>query len=246
MRISATYSGPRTPSGRVSLAVPMRPQPDGRSCGPTSLHAVYGFHGDRLGIHDIVEEIPQLETGGTLAVQLGCHALSRGYGAEIYTLNLQLFDPSWFHHPRPELAERLRAQAFHKADDAKLVHATDQYLDFLALGGRVELEVLDEALVTRFLYAGLPILTGLSATFLYDEAREHGDADRPDDVRGDPAGHFVVLCGYDPMARTVEVADPWPLADGQLHTLSFDRLACSILLGVLTYDANLLVLCPPG
>lgn len=234
------------PTSRTSLTVPMRPQPDGRSCGPTSLHAVYAFHGDHLPVHRIIEEVPQLETGGTLAVQLGCHALCRGYRAEIYTLNLQLFDPSWFHWPRPDLAERLRAQAQHKPGDAKLVHATDQYLDFLALGGTVELAVLDEALIHRFLSAQRPVLTGLSATFLYDEAREHGEDDRPDDVRGEPAGHFVVLCGYDPVARTVEVADPWPLADGQLHELSFDRLACSILLGVLTYDANLLVLHPPG
>ncbi|MCA9654701.1 MAG: hypothetical protein H6712_29150 [Myxococcales bacterium] len=235
---------PSLPSTRISLPVSMRPQPDGRSCGPTSLQAVYDYHDDQLGVHEIIEAIPQLETGGTLAVQLGCHALCRGYAAEIYTLNLQLFDPSWFHVPRPDLAERLRAQAEHKSHDAKLVHATDQYLDFLALGGRVELEVLDEGLIHRFLMADRPVLTGLSATFLYDEAREHGDDDRPDDVRGEPTGHFVVVCGHDPLLRTVEVVDPWPFADGQRHELSFDRLACAILLGVLTYDANLLVLHP--
>lgn len=224
----------------------MRQQPDGRSCGPTSLQAVYAHYGDALSVHEIIEDIPQLETGGTLAVQLGSHALSRGYDAEIYTLNLQLFDPTWFREPRPELAERLRAQAEHKADDSKLVHATEQYLEFLALGGTVKLEVLEAALVHRLLAAGYPVLTGLSATFLYDEAREHGDEDRPDDVRGEPTGHFVVLCGYDSSSRTVEVADPWPLADGQRHELAFDRLACAILLGVLTYDANLLVLRPRG
>lgn len=230
---------------RTSLAVPMRAQPDDRSCGPTCLQAVYAYYGDHVDVHQLIEEIPQLETGGTLAVQLGSHALSRGYGAAIYTFNLQLFDPTWFREPRPDLSERLTAQAEHKSSDTKLVHATEQYLRYLALGGRIEYEVLNASLIHRFLSAGRPVLTGLSSTFLYGAPREHGDEDTPDDVRGLPAGHFVVLCGDDRQARTVVVADPWPSADGPRHLLAFDRLACSILLGVLTYDANLLVVHPP-
>lgn len=230
---------------RTSLSVPMSSQPDDRSCGPTCLHSVYAYYGDHVDVHDVIDEIPQLETGGTLAVQLGSHALTRGYEAVIYTLNLQLFDPTWFQDPRPDLAQRLRAQAGHKADDGKLVHATEQYLRYIALGGRIEYEVLNASLVHRYLSAGRPVLTGLSSTFLYGDPREYGDEDTPDDVRGLPAGHFVVLCGDDRQARTVTVADPWPTQGGPRHVLAFDRLACSILLGVLTYDANLLVIHPP-
>ena len=36
---------PSLPSTRISLPVSMRPQPDGRSCGPTSLQAVYDYGG---------------------------------------------------------------------------------------------------------------------------------------------------------------------------------------------------------
>ena len=68
-----------------------------------------------------------------------------------------------------------------------------------------------------------------------------------DDVRGRPAGHFVVLCGYDMVSRSLLIADPLypnPVKDQQIYSLRTERVLHSILLGVLTYDANLLILEP--
>jgi hypothetical protein len=68
-----------------------------------------------------------------------------------------------------------------------------------------------------------------------------------DDVHGEPAGHFVVLCGYDRATRSVLVADPQapnPMAPTHQYPVNIDRLVCSILLGNLTYDDNLLLLTP--
>jgi len=56
-----------------------------------------------------------------------------------------------------------------------------------------------------------------------------------------------VLHGYDREARTVHVADPLksnPLTGTQNYTASIDRVINAILLGVLTYDANLLIIQP--
>ena len=67
------------------------------------------------------------------------------------------------------------------------------------------------------------------------------------DVRGIPAGHFVVLCGYDRDTRSVLVADPLmpnPLASEQLYELNIDRVVNAILLGIVTYDAKLLIVQP--
>jgi hypothetical protein len=230
----------------IRLPLQMQAQPDDRSCGPTCLQAVYRFFGRDEPLDQLIDEIPQLETGGTLAVQLGCHALRRGFAATIYTYNLQLFDPTWQHLSTKTLAERLTAQVEFKRDDGRLAHATAQYLEFLELGGQVTHEVLAPELLTRLLRAGQPILTGLSATYLYGAAREISAEDRPDDIRGEPVGHFVVLSGYDPIRRLVTVADPWPepTMDGQLRVVPLQRVLSSILLGVLTYDANLLVLQP--
>lgn len=92
---------------------------------------------------------------------------------------------------------------------------------------------------------GFPILTGLSSTYLYQAPRELGIRD--DDIRGDPQGHFVVLAGYEEDGRLILVADPlggteWVAST--LYPVSVGRLITAILLGVLTYDANLLILQP--
>ena len=95
---------------------------------------------------------------------------------------------------------------------------------------------------------GKPILVGLSSTYLYQTAREYGPFDDYDDVRGEPQGHFVVLCGYDKAEKHVRVADPLlpnPMTgDSQYYNVSMDRLIAAIMLGIVTYDANLLVIEP--
>ncbi|MFH1020165.1 MAG: hypothetical protein V1782_06075, partial [Pseudomonadota bacterium] len=68
-----------------------------------------------------------------------------------------------------------------------------------------------------------------------------------DDVRGNPSGHFVLLCGYNRPDRLVAIADPYmanPMATGQKYEVSIDRVICAILLGIVTYDANLLIIEP--
>ena len=75
------------------------------------------------------------------------------------------------------------------------------------------MEDLTSELIRRFLKNSTPILTGLSATYLYSAKREFGRDSIPDDVRGSPVGHFVVLCGYDQSNRTVLVMGAHVAAD---------------------------------
>ena len=234
------------------LAVTMASQPDDTTCGPTCLHAVYRYYGEELGLLDLIGEVSMLEEGGTLAVSLGSHALQRDYQATIFTYNLQLFDPTWFGPdgrvaPGVDLAGRLRAQADAKDYNVKLLVATQAYLDFLALGGRIRYEDLTPGLIRRYLNRQIPLLTGLSSTYLYQHAREWGPRCDHDDVRGEPAGHFVVLGGYHREDRQVLVNDPLlenPFSRAQKYLVSIDRLICAILLGIITYDANLLIIEP--
>jgi len=229
----------------LTAALPFRilAQPDDVACGPTCLHAVYRYFGDEISLESVIEQTRSLEAGGTLGVFLASHALRRGYRATVYTYNLQVFDPTWF-EPGVLLAEKLREQRAVK-DDEKLAEVTDGYLEFLGLGGQLAFTDLNSALIRRHLKRRTPILTGLSATFLYRSIREVDDVE--DDVRGGPVGHFVVLCGYDTADRTVLVADPLesnPLAEDHLYRVKTDRLIAAILLGIVTYDANLVVLEP--
>ncbi|MDH3198810.1 MAG: C39 family peptidase [Candidatus Krumholzibacteria bacterium] len=220
-------------------------QPDDSTCGATCLHALYGYYDDTVPLETLVSDVQRLEDGGTLGVYLASHALRRGYEAAIYTYNLQVFDPSWFGGEPVDLAERLRRQMAAK-DDAKLRVGSQAYIDFLEGGGRILYQDLTSGLLRRYLKRGIPIIAGLSATYLYHTPREFGPECEYDDLRGTPSGHFVVLSGYDPATRRVRVADPWVPNPGGGHYYDVDtyRLVCAILLGVLTYDANLLVIHP--
>ena len=223
------------------------PQPTETTCGPTCLHAVYRYHGEDIALEQVIDETPKLEEGGTLAVLLACHALRRGYRATLYTHNLALFDPTWFSTAGVDVAAKLRAQQVLRSDDAKVAVATAGYLEYLALGGQLRMEDVSPALLRRYLSAGVPLLAGLSGTCLYATMRERPDG-TDDDVGGAPQGHFVVLTDIREQPREVRVADPWQLAPsrGGDYWASAHRVINALLLGVLTYDGNLLALEPPA
>ncbi len=221
-------------------------QPDDQTCGPTCLHAVYRYFGDHLPLERLVGEIPMLEEGGgTLEVMLGVHALRRGYRATLHTFNLRVFDPTWFTQ-RVSIRDKLEAQLSARKHP-KIRLASRGYLDFLELGGRIRFGDLTSSTLRAPLARQLPVLTGLSATYLHRSMRELADTNQDDDLRGDPVGHFVVLCGYDKKHRSVLVADPLehPTSGSQeKYHVPIARVVGSIFLGVLTYDASCLVIEP--
>ncbi len=228
------------------LEIEILPQPDDTTCGPTCLHAVYRYYGDTLSLEQVIAGVQSLEEGGTMAVLLGLHALKRGYRASIYTYNLNVFDPTWFQQGAPDLSDRLALRLKYK-DIPKQKIAIHAYLEFLELGGKILLEDLRPALIRRFLNHSIPILTGLSSTYLYRSAREFGPNSVEDDVKGDPGGHFVILCGYNRDEKRVLVADPYlpnPIAGRLYYPVDIHRVISAILLGIVTYDANLLIIEP--
>jgi len=232
----------------TNLQLEIVPQPDDMTCGPTCLHAVYAYWDDPIGLDRLLAEVRMLPAGGTLDVFLANHALARGYEVTIFTYNLHVFDPSWFPAGADALGERLRRQRDVKRD-SRLQAATAGYLRFLELGGQVRYEDLTTSLIRRYLKKGVPIMTGLSATYLYRSAREIPDTMAADDIRGEPCGHFVVLSGYDRRTRQVKVADPYranPYSTDGYYPVDIRRLIGAVFLGIATYDANLLVIRPLG
>lgn len=240
-------SKPQAPN-ESNLHLEILPQPNDTTCGPTCLHAIYRYYGDKVKLPDVLDSVEMLAEGGTLAVFLATDALKRGYDARIYTNNLGVFDPTWFNSGlanAEKLREKLRGQMAQK-NHTRLQIASLGYLNFLAEGGEIRFTDLTPALLRKYLGRGHPIITGLSSTFLYQSAREVPDTNQPDDIAGEPGGHFVVLCGYDSKGAIL-VADPYyanPVAEGQMYQVSEHRLISSVLLGVLTHDANLIVITP--
>lgn len=221
-------------------------QPNEVSCGPACLHAVYRHWGDDVALDDLCREVEPLPDGGTLAVLLALHALRRGYSARIYTSNLLLFDPTWFEPGGPSVRQKLLEQLKHKPD-AKLAVASRAYVQYLDRGGELFMEDVTLELLARQIAPRTPVIAGLSATWLYRCARERPVDGVSDDVAGDPLGHFVVLHGVDAARRRVHVADPYrnvPYPGSHNYAVDADRLIGAVLLGIVTYDAKLLVIEP--
>lgn len=230
----------------MAIPIEILPQPDDNTCGPTSLHTIYTYYGDDITLQQVIDEVEYLHNGGTLGCMLANHALGRGYEVTIYTYNLNIFDPTWFGHEAFYIKNKLEQQSKFKMGK-KLHAATKAYSRFLDMGGSLKYEVLKPRLIRKYLNKEVPILTGLSSTYLYGSMREYGENMDYDDLRGEPSGHFVVLNGYDKVNRTISVADPLhdnPMADGHIYETGIDRLINAILLGIITYDANLIVITP--
>lgn len=230
----------------VELNFSIKNQPDDSTCGPTCLHAIYQFYRDPVQLETIIGEVPMLEDGGTLGVMLANHALKRGYQCSIYTYNLMIYDPTWF-LPGVDIKSRLASRAVvttHK----KQKLAIKQYIEFVENGGKLYFKDLTRRLLRSFLKRQIPILTGLNSTYLYRTMRVYGPTMADDDIRGEVVGHFVVLCGYQQEDKTVLVADPYggnPYSKDRMYVEQLDRVISSILLGVMTYDANFIIIEPP-
>lgn len=226
-------------------------QPDDESCGPTSLHAIYKYYGLNLDLHDLIQQVERSHSGGTLAPMLGTHALNHGFNTTIYVNNLNIFDPSWFEQGEAEpdeLYAKLRKQLRYK-HTKDIVQSSQAYQRFIKAGGNVRFKTFSVQLLKDYFEKKIPILTGLSATYLYRSKREryvNGEAIY-DDIRGTPCGHFVILCGYDDSKRHIVVADPHrenPLSHDNYYKVSSNHLLNAIMLGVFTYDANLIIIEP--
>lgn len=235
---------PNSTDHHYEVDLTIKRQPDDLTCGPTCLHSVYRYYKDQQPFEDVINEVSMIPTGGTLASHLGIHALKKGYKAQIWSFNLNIFDPTWFRLPAGELIEKLDAQ--NKIKRSRRLRAAGQsYIEFLQLGGQLCFDDLTPDLLQHFLKKKLPIIVGLSATYLYRCKREIPSTTDFHDLKGVPSGHFVILTGISRDGRAVKISDPYhpnPYSDVHTYPVAIQHLVCAILLGVVTYDANLLII----
>ena len=230
----------------IELPVQILRQPDYTTCGPTSLHAIYSFYGDPISLDQVIAETTKVPGGGTVLVHLALHALRRGYRADTWVSNVRHMDPTWF-KTKTDIAAKLEARAAAKGilDDPRYGPMVTGFREFLERGGRLHWRDLTPRAIGGILKQGVPLLAGTNGTYLYQCARETPEG--PDDVRGDPFGHFLVVCGYRTKDMTVSIADPLmdnPLTGSKYYRASVYRLIGSIFLGAASDDGNLLMVRP--
>ena len=230
------------------MKVKILPQPDDVTCGPTSLHAIYNHYGYKISLPKLISEIEMLEGGGTLGVFLGLDALKRGFDATIHSVNLEIFDPTWVDLPMNELYHKLELEYTAKKK-VKLRIAIKAYLRFIEAGGIVNLKDFKPGLFDRYFKKDIPLITGVSTTFLYQSKREYTNEKNMsvyDDIHGEPMGHFIVVYGENEEKKFL-LADPDstnPIANNNYYAVERNRLVHSILLGILTYDSLILAVQP--
>ncbi len=227
----------------LRLDVQVAKQLDDESCGITCLQAIYGYYKFHPDLEALKEEIEHLQTGGTLSVNLARHALKEGFSAEIYTYNIKIFDPTWKQLLPKELMVKLRMRQ-RKQRSKKHKKVMGFYLDFLRRGGILRFDDLDENLMDKLFTNRKPIICGLSATYLYQSMRETPN-NVDNDIIGQPVGHFVVVSGWDRVQRKVTIHDPLrknPFSETGTYMLPFTKFSNAVMLGILTYDENLLVI----
>jgi hypothetical protein len=230
----------------IELPVQIQRQPDYTTCGPTSLHALYSYFGDDVTLPQVISEMKMHSTGGTVSVHLGVHALRRGYEATTWVSNVNYWDPTWFER-ETDLAAKLRARfaakGWHQSErHAAALAGVEEYL---AHGGKYAWGDLTPQRIADVLAQGLPILAGTNGVYLYQCMRETESG--PNDITGDPYGHFIVVCGYRSSDDSVSVADPLmdnPAHGSKYYRASVHRLIGAIFLGATSDDANCLVIRP--
>lgn len=232
----------------IDLDVRIERQPDYTTCGPTALHALYDYYGDKITLDEVIRETPKLPGGGTLGVHLAVHALQRGYEAAMWLCSVRHFDPTWFQKPTDLLAKlKARGVAKNFANDPRYGPALESAEQYLTLGGQYVWGDLTPELIAKTLGNGFPILTGTNGTYLYQCSRETEAG--ADDVGGESFGHFIVLSGYRDTDQSVAIADPLldnPAYGTKYYRVNVFRLIGAIFLGVGSDDGNLLVIRPKG
>lgn len=234
---------------RIRLDFAITPQPTETTCGAAVLQSVYKHFGLDVPVQNVIREVPQLPGGGTWAVYMGLDALRRGFAARIYTCDLQLFDPSWFEDGAPPVRDKIEEMLQAGVLPHNLVVQARAYLDFLDDGGELLMQEPATELVSRHLRQGVPVIAGLSCTWLYQARRERWEGEKciPDDIRGTSTGHFVVVHGVDSRTRNFCIADPYrhrPFPGRHDYEIPIRRFFNALMLGIVTNDAKLLVIRP--
>lgn len=232
------------------LDITMNTQPTDETCGATCLQSIYRYYGLDITLDEVIAGVARSRSGGTLGAYLGCHALQQGFKCTIYVSNVRLFDPTWFKNsgaPQEMLISKLKAQCKFK-HSKDFVEVSQAFEKFLSLGGEVRFKTIDVKTLQEYFDKKIPILTGLSVTYLYRCARECFTSDGQsyyDDLQGLPCGHFAVLCGYSDKRSHLIVADPFhpnPFTKNNYYRVSARRTINAIMMGALTYDAVMVMI----
>jgi len=214
-------------------------------CGPASLAQLLDYYGCPKTIDEIIKKM-ELSVDlsiGTFDGFLGKAAIEFGFKARIITQNIYVFDPTWYKLSRNKLLKKLKVLKKNvNPKNIFLKLCVDGYIKFLKAGGKIDFIPLTKELLINLLKKH-PLLIGISATYLYKTKRYDFKKKKASDISGHPAGHFLILNGYDPKTDKFYITDSWykiPFSKIGKYKVKSDILINAMFLGQATYDCTVL------
>jgi len=237
----------------IDLSVPLIKQ-FGPNCGPFSLTQVFWYFNKNISPKKIVREIKRLASGGTCDSFLGLYAIKEGFKSEIIPYNINIFDPTWKDISSLDLIDKLEKRMKFEINK-NLRERISGYINFLKRGGKIIFKPLSILTVLSYLKKGIPLISSLSLTALYEESRmviykrKNIIKWYHDDVKGESVGHFVVISGYDHKKKLFKIKDSWheiPYNFSKTgdYVVNIEHFFYSMMMGCLTGGGSFTIVYP--
>ena len=212
-------------------------------CEPTCLKQILDYFKIDSHLDDLIKRI----SGDKFKwhnwdYNTGRVAIEHGLDVTIYTRSAGIFDPTWFELSAEDLLSKLKEEAEYFKTETyvglpSFKEDIKAAIRFLESGGRINFTPISEKLIKEQLDQHKPLIAGVSYTLLVNAPRERYFTKekrwKPDDIKGQPYGHVVVICGY--KDDSYQIADPWPQAEDKYNVIG------TILLdAILRNDSNLI------
>lgn len=221
------------------------------NCVQTSTSQFLGHYGVEVSPAEIEESVPVRVNSdgqpmGTLFADIGRYIQSsHNRDTSMYVFDSQIIDRSWKDLDQTKIKAHLGLLLESGVKTAKTPYADlhiEAYNQYLAAGGRIEIEKCTNTLLHTLLDKG-PVLAIISFNYMYDYARCSYDETTksyvPDPVNGKVIEHAVLLTGYTDSTYTYN--DPDAEMGGQ-HEVGSDVMIGAICSAQINSDNYLLVI----
>ena len=226
----------------ISLPIRRIRQPP-NECEPTCLKQILDYFKIDSDMEDLIKRISGDKfKWNNWDYNTGRVAIEHGLKVIVYTRSAGIIDPTWFSLSSEGLLSKLKEEYayFEKEEYVGLPSFKEDInaaIKFLETGGRIDFTPISKKLIAGLLKKEKPLIAGVSYTLLVNAPRERYFPEescwKPDDIKGHPYGHVVVISGY--KGNSFQIVDPWPQAEDNYYVKG-DILVDAILRN----DSNLL------
>jgi len=221
--------------------IPIKQQDE--ECAPTCLVMALNAFGIRARQEEIIEKIPkETPKWREWLYWIGCAALDYVPKVEVFSMNTQIFDPTWSNLNNSNLAKQLKKELqfvqkiLSSSKEPYQDYFKEHYIDmeiwelksaiaFLKKGGNISIKPTTTEIIKQKLKSGHIAIASVDATIMYNVAR---GIPKSDPIKGSAWGHVVLIGGYNNANFIIFDPADW-YKKKQTFSIPHDRLIEAIL-----------------